>query len=129
MTSADSNSPRTYLYRLITVRCKFKKKYFCLCKELLLSPDVPPADCYCLRTYLPRTITVRGHTCHGLLLSADVPATDYYCPQTYLQQTITAMCRREEYAQATGPLPAFFKISYYSQLTIKNVDSFSFYVF
>jgi len=77
MTSADSNSQRTYLYRLITVRCKLKKKYFCLCKELLLSADVPPADYYCPRTYLPRTITVRGRTCHGLLLSADVLAADY----------------------------------------------------
>jgi len=77
-TSADSNCPRTCLYRLITVRCKFKKKYFCLCKELLLSAYVPPADYYvlsadvtatdyyCPRTYLPRTITVRGRTCHGL---------------------------------------------------------------
>ncbi len=51
-------------------------------------------NCYCPRTYLPWTITVRGRTCHGLVLSADIPATDYYCPRTYLQRTITAMCRR-----------------------------------
>ena len=48
------------------------KKYFCLCKELLLS-----ADCYCPRTYLPRTITVRRQPCPGLLLSTDVLAADY----------------------------------------------------
>jgi len=52
------------------------KKYICLCKELLLSTDVPPADYYCPRTYLSRTITVRGPTCHGLLL-----------PRTYLPRT------------------------------------------
>jgi len=114
MTSADSDSPRTYLYRLITVRGKVKKNTYAFAK-----------NCYCPRTYLPRTVTVRGRTCHGVLLSpdgpaADVPATDNDCPRTYLQRTITAICRREAYAQATGHLSAFFKISYYSLLTIKK---------
>ena len=73
MTSADSNSPRTYLYRLVTVRCKLKKNISAFAK-----------NCYCPRTYLPRTVTVRG-----LLLSGVVPATDYYCPRTYLPRTVT----------------------------------------
>ncbi len=41
-----------------------KKLRFCL----LLSADVPATAYYCPRTYLPRTITVRGRTCHGLIL-------------------------------------------------------------
>jgi hypothetical protein len=35
-------------------------------RGLLLSADVPATDYYCPRTYLPRTITVRGRTCSRL---------------------------------------------------------------
>ena len=63
--------------------------YFCLCQELLLSTDVPAVDYYCPWMQLPM-----------LLLSVDVSAADY-----------NSHVQRGGMVQATGLLPAFYKIS------------------